>query len=218
MAFSFSNIQIFCPQESGKVNLENLIEVIRQWAISDNEYEEVKEGEAGEQADLYLSLRTIIIESKAQSPWIGIYDQLIDEDLERTSDFAAFISRAINNPVISNKAQEHYLFEMALYKQGEQIDYYSNDPAGESEGILSDEEIEKRKGHTELWKDFLAEGKTPADLRKAWDNDTYDVREILEELNELFNLPWIGLGLYDVDEIIRDEPDRNFTHLTFKKI
>jgi len=208
MGTSLTNIQMFV----GGQNPCDTCSKIRDSLIStlSDSYELVQDGE--------LATRTIFL-APSSSRWVSVYDQ--DSEMQEVRilrQLARSLSKTAKLPAVSVMVHDSDVLWIDFFTEGKKIDSYCNNV-----GALGEEgkglPVKHEEGEPNKWKTLLLPGKTPKDLKQAWDGEYTFADEMLVQLSALFGVDGDKLGVgYNLLDSMRQPPsDMEKIHFRSRK-
>jgi hypothetical protein len=152
----------------------------------------------------------IVIAPADDTPWIAVYGAYAEgPDAESRHQAAAALSAAVEGTAVTVMVYDSDVLEMRRYTEGNLVDAYSSDPdyfgIFDSDNADDDEHVSEAApaaanddlaGHPERWRDLLASGHAPAELRAVWDERRIFAEETLAYAAELLGMDPARAGSY----------------------
>lgn len=176
MGSTFVNIQVHARLADKTALLDDLGECLRTVLHEDG----YLAAEAGEPYD-----RTILV--AAGQDWIGVYDELCDEQRQDVADrLASELSRQLKTHVVTVLVHDSDVLCLELFASGILVDQFNNNP--DYFGKVSAEEKTATRGKPEHWSAVLTPGTQCAALRTAWRKKKAFAEDTLRETAQLLGL------------------------------
>ncbi|MEW6735492.1 MAG: hypothetical protein AB1489_29645 [Acidobacteriota bacterium] len=174
MGAFFTSVQVLIGDRSQERAQTELINTLKEFICADDFVETSNTAEAD---------RSVFVVTSINSRWMTIFDEVTDSLIE----LAIITSRVAGKAAIAIQVYHSDYCEFTLCRNGEQIDAFNSD-LDYWGGYISNELREEYAGKPELWQDLLVDGKTPADLRAAWDSNPLMAEDIVYKMSPLLAL------------------------------
>jgi len=206
MGASYTNVQVHLAGRPADEVRSQVVDALRRWVLAGP----FVEGEPGDPD----TDRTIVVAPAGPEPWITIYDDFLNwDEVESLSGLARMLSTEVGGSVIGIILDDSSALELHLFRDGAPVDVYSNLP-----GHFRDVSRRERRafaGQPDHWPDLLVVGKSPADLRAAWDEDFIFVEDTLLSVATLLDLnPQRCLANFTA---LEEKPEPGTTWLSFRR-
>ena len=176
MGATFVNIQVYTRNADTRARLDEVQACLRSVLHEDG----LLPVEADQASD-----RTILV--AAGKNWIGVYDELCDEQLQDVaSRLASELSRQLETQAITIVMHDSDVLWLELFDSGTVIDSFNDNP--DYFVKVSSEERKSARGKPERWNSVLAPGATSAALRGVWRKRTRFAEDTLRETATLLGL------------------------------
>jgi hypothetical protein len=174
MGAFFTNVQVLIGSLSQEAAQRELINTIKEFICA---------GDFAETSNPAEADRSLFIVTPINSRWMTIFDEANDSLIE----LAIIASKVAGKTAIAIQVYHSDYCEFKLCRNGEQIDAFNSD-LDYWGGYISDEQREEYGGKPEIWQDLIVDGKTPADLRAAWDSEPLVAEDIVYEMSSVLAL------------------------------
>lgn len=179
MGASYTNVQVHLTGRPAEEIRSQVVDALRRWVLT-GPFVESEPGDPD--AD-----RTVVVAPAGPEPWIAVYDDFLNFDkLEPLIGLAQILSAAVGGQALGIVLDDSSALELHLFRDGAPVDVYSNLP-----GHFRDVSPRERRafaGRPDLWQDLLVAGKSPTDLRAAWDEAFIFVEDTLRGVARLLDL------------------------------
>jgi hypothetical protein len=181
MGASFANAFVWAP--AGEVTVEAVASAIRASILADPGTTETIS---------HASDRTIVIAALPRSSWIGIFDQLADEQHDDPLEFLASVSTELRRPVVATACFDSDVVG-AWVIDGDVIDQVARPSAFVEEMFDNPDGME---GDADAWASRI-EGVDAEELRQAWETEDVFAETRLAAAAEVLGIPavWATSGL-----------------------
>jgi hypothetical protein len=176
MGATFANIQVHAGEHDPLSLHDKIMDCLRAVLLVDG-FLPAAADEAAE--------RTIFV---AVAPkWIGIYDELCDEQRQDVLEhLARELSERLAAPTVTILVHDSDVLELGLFGAGTLLDRFNNNP--DYFGKVSAKERRSARGHPEHWSSVLTPGALPTTLRAVWRKQKLFAEDTLRETADLLGL------------------------------
>ncbi|HEY3060538.1 MAG TPA: hypothetical protein VGL99_16395 [Chloroflexota bacterium] len=195
----FTNVQVHTGSLPPEEARAAIVAALREWTSAQGVHELTEEDRLFDR-EVH---RTILVGPATDGPWIAVFDEKTeDQRHEDVQDLTRRLSQVTGHAVgVLNQHSD--MLALWLAHDGELVDEFKSQQAA---------------GHAEQWRDVLASGATPEQLRSVLDTNVAFAEDLLGDLGPLFG--WdAGLSAMGFEYLERDLDPRDsgpFTRLDLR--
>jgi dsDNA-binding SOS-regulon protein len=199
MGMFFTNVQVHTGSLAPEEARSAIIAALREWTATQGMHEFTEEDRLFDR-DVH---RTVLVGPATDGPWIAVFDEKTeDQRHDDLKDLTRRMSQVTGNAV-GVLDQHSDMLALWLAHNGELVDEYKSQQVA---------------GHAEQWRDVLASGATPEQLRSVLDTNVAFAEDLLGDLAPLFD--WdAGLSAMGFEYLAGDLDPRDlgmFTRLDLR--